>query len=827
MPLIDFVRSTFRQLPEWAQSTFIAFGSALLIVVLVYPDVVFFGKSFRASEIRGISPFSEAVTEGRGASSYVPEPPGRTVLNGTVDTGGSGMNMDPAHYFMRYVLYNGQSPYWNPYLAAGSAGPETLLDAKFSVVTITIALLGAGSLAFHVAKLGFLVLGTGFLYLILQTQLKLSHLAALTGCFVYVLNGFAQSQLHSALVHPYLLAPVVLFALMEFHRKPTVGRFVAAVAAHAAILFESFIPTVLLALIAVHGLSLAYLLTIRGRGKEFIRALALHCGVAVLAVLLSSPLWLPFVDNMTNAWEYKYYQERNELFAADAEALLSVFTPKHFWESYEDLENTRPFSLKELNVDRASRWVYHLGIVACVVSAYGFRASTRFVWFRRCAALFFVLGVWRVFPVFPMDLIVHVPVLKIVRGHYWGVLWCFSFSFVAAFGVQTLLSRKVGILPGMAVYVVLAFAFLIPMSHVGIPDNAWTRFYLSSIGAVAAASALLVCLLTRNSSGSKRAIAVTLLALLVIELHWYSNHYRSPRITASETELQRIIFLQENLGAGRVFNMESKVLIPNWGAGLQIPQIGNINSMQWPHYHHFFTRHIPRRSTIYTLAGLPADPLPNLRALNILGVRYVLLRDENKWRRHRDYLESNGYALVSSDTRSVMLENPATFPRAFTVPLLLRSNLTPIDFARRGASFATTNDQRLAEAATAAGVILLEEDSIPQIGGNASTPAAARIAEYRNARVVVECSVSTPSVLVLMDTWHRDWKATVNDEAAHLGRVNEAFRGVVLSPGNHTIEFRYAPRTLPVALGAVLLSLLVLVAVVIQRRRFASVFGDR
>ena len=62
-----------------------------------------------------------------------------------------------------------------------------------------------------------------------------------------------------------------------------------------------------------------------------------------------------------------------------------------------------------------------------------------------------------------------------------------------------------------------------------------------------------------------------------------------------------------------------------------------------------------------------------------------------------------------------------------------------------------------------------------------------------------------PSVLLLNDRDHPDWKAWVDAKPTPIMRCNYLMRGIFLTPGRHSIEFRFQPevRLLYVSLLAV------------------------
>jgi hypothetical protein len=91
--------------------------------------------------------------------------------------------------------------------------------------------------------------------------------------------------------------------------------------------------------------------------------------------------------------------------------------------------------------------------------------------------------------------------------------------------------------------------------------------------------------------------------------------------------------------------------------------------------------------------------------------------------------------------------------------------------------------------------VLISQDAPttpPGASGN-PPPGAARITEYHPKLVRVRTESATPSVLLLNDKYHPDWKVTVDGQSATLLRANFIMRGVHLPAGGHTVEFRFDP----------------------------------
>ena len=71
--------------------------------------------------------------------------------------------------------------------------------------------------------------------------------------------------------------------------------------------------------------------------------------------------------------------------------------------------------------------------------------------------------------------------------------------------------------------------------------------------------------------------------------------------------------------------------------------------------------------------------------------------------------------------------------------------------------------------------------------------ATATIARYTNTRVDIEVSVPQAGWLVLHDTWHPWWFATVADEPVPVLRASSIFRAVAIPAGDHVVRFEFRP----------------------------------
>ena len=91
--------------------------------------------------------------------------------------------------------------------------------------------------------------------------------------------------------------------------------------------------------------------------------------------------------------------------------------------------------------------------------------------------------------------------------------------------------------------------------------------------------------------------------------------------------------------------------------------------------------------------------------------------------------------------------------------------------------------------------------------------ATAKIARYEDHLVTVHASLNGSGILVLADSYYPGWKAYVDGTEQVIRRANLFFRAVPLASGNHTVEFRYEPRSFAIGLAVSTATLLLIMIV--------------
>ena len=119
-------------------------------------------------------------------------------------------------------------------------------------------------------------------------------------------------------------------------------------------------------------------------------------------------------------------------------------------------------------------------------------------------------------------------------------------------------------------------------------------------------------------------------------------------------------------------------------------------------------------------------------------------------------------------------------------------------------------------------VALIESPLSGELSDNGSDNlGAAEVVEWTSTKVTVRAEAHQGSVLVLADAYYPGWSATIDGERAEIFPVYHIYRGVLLGPGQHTVEYTYAPWSFRLGMGISVISLVAsaLVAAFLLHRR--------
>lgn len=173
------------------------------------------------------------------------------------------------------------------------------------------------------------------------------------------------------------------------------------------------------------------------------------------------------------------------------------------------------------------------------------------------------------------------------------------------------------------------------------------------------------------------------------------------------------------------------------------------------------------------------------RLPDIMNVRW-LVADEKLYEQNKGHFGER-YPVVFRGGNEVVLENRQVLPKAWLVSQVK----VETDQLQR---LKQMQDLSFDPSRTA-----LVESAPPLALTSAPKPGEVRLERYEGERLSLSVTVAANSLLVLGEKYHNGWKATIDSKPSTIVPVNHILRGVYLTPGKHTVEFRFDP--LPFKIG--------------------------
>jgi hypothetical protein len=114
------------------------------------------------------------------------------------------------------------------------------------------------------------------------------------------------------------------------------------------------------------------------------------------------------------------------------------------------------------------------------------------------------------------------------------------------------------------------------------------------------------------------------------------------------------------------------------------------------------------------------------------------------------------------------------------------------------------------------------KENLPAISTNENS-GTVDFKNYAPTKIDLSANAVAPSILLLNDKFDPNWRVTVDGQPAELLRCNFLMRGVYLTPGQHTVEFRFSlpHQLLYVTLSAIGIGILLCAYLVITRKKIS------
>ncbi|MEJ2628516.1 MAG: YfhO family protein, partial [bacterium] len=166
----------------------------------------------------------------------------------------------------------------------------------------------------------------------------------------------------------------------------------------------------------------------------------------------------------------------------------------------------------------------------------------------------------------------------------------------------------------------------------------------------------------------------------------------------------------------------------------------------------------------------------NWKVVNMLNSTYIISPGK---------LDNPYLNLMAEDknSRLVLYKNDKYLPRAYFV-----QGVKQFGNEKEIVEFMNTNDFQPS-------ILALTSENI-DIQSGYDTSATSEITTYTPNRVELKVQADSKAFMVLADAYYpKGWKAEIDGERTHIYQVNHMLRGIIVSPGNHTITFDFYPQS--------------------------------
>ncbi len=177
----------------------------------------------------------------------------------------------------------------------------------------------------------------------------------------------------------------------------------------------------------------------------------------------------------------------------------------------------------------------------------------------------------------------------------------------------------------------------------------------------------------------------------------------------------------------------------------------------------------------------------NLNLMNITNTKFMLLSPGSEIRGNQ--LESIGFSLVHKYQNFQVYENPYALDRAYIVHdwevIAEEDQARKVVLQTGPQGFDVRHSVVLSEAPG----LTPTKDTTVYAADNVT------VETYDNDYIKLKTTSEADGMLVLGDNWYPSWKGFVDGNELPVYKANTSFRGLELSAGTHTVEFKYISST--------------------------------
>lgn len=663
-------------------------------------------------------------------------------------------------------------PLWNPYNFAGTPLLANFQSASFYPLNIIFFLMPFSVGWSLIIFLGPL-LGGMFLYLYLD-NLKFSKWAGLLGALVFAFSGFFVSWLEwGTITHVVLWLPLILLSIDKiffyFQEKSKIEDQKSKLwySIFVFSLMSSFFAGHLQIFFYLFVFSLLYFLAQWFQFGLKKKILFLFIILNSLFIILTSIQWIPTLQFISlSARNVDVLDFNNPGWFIPWQHLIQFIAPDFFGN---------PTTLNYWGAWNYGEFIGYVGTVPLILALFVmfYRRDKKTLFF---GTLFFLAMIFS-FPTFfaKIPYILNIPFLNTAQPTRLLFVVDFTLAVLSALGFDYLLKtkRKITVIyPLIFIAIILSGLWIfIPKEHLAVVKS---NLFLPTLLLISSLVLFLVLIIAQKKNKFITIVCIAIVILTAFDLLRFGWKFIP---FAQKTYLfpsaKAISFLQQNIGNNRIMTTDSRILPPNFSAMYRLQSVDGYDPLYLLRYGELIATSERKKPDINPPFGFNRIVTPHnydSKIIDLLGVKFILSLSD---------LKSEKLKKVFQEGETRIYQNKTVLPRVFFISKIAyaRDNKEAIELMFDDSFI--PNDTAIIEL-TQGGV------SVPPLRWKVGE---AEIVQYSENKIVINTENTGDGFLILTDTFYPMWKATVDGTEAEIYRTDYNFRGVVVSSGEHKVEF--------------------------------------
>lgn len=699
--------------------------------------------------------------------------------------------MMPWKYFVIESLKKGEIPFWNPHNFSGNPILANFQSAIFYPVNLLFFLFSFAN-AWTLYIISSSILSMIFMYLFLE-RLKLSRGAGILGSISYTFSLYMTVWIeYGNIGHTLLWLPLVLFFADQLLEKINYRNFLGLTVS----LFLSILAGYIQGAFYVFAVAVIYFFGKAYLSKKISKTHSLiFITSLIFPILLSLFQLLPTLELFSSSTRGSYSIDQTQKLLNPLQYLITVLAPDFFGNPA-----TRNYWFDGTYIERVSYFGL-IPFVFALVAIFSLFKKTEVKIFSVIFISTILLTTDLLFTKF--FYLLPIPVISTTVPTRMLSLFAFSGSVLAAYGFDYFIQSRnkklvfqisVVILASLLVLFVIMKDVNVARRNLILPIGSLFVFVILSFIYLRIQIKNKLSIFIQQQFGA--GLTALILVIVFLDLYYYFQKITpfAPR-EYMYPETPVVEFLKKNAGINRFWGYGSAYIEGNFQTydGTFSPE-GN-DPLHIKEYTELLSTSkngripeiLPRPDANVT-PGFGKEDLKNntyrQKVLNIIGVKYVLNKDESingTFNPDHEMFPQDRYKLVWQDGFWQAYENLKVTPRYF-----ITNKYKVVENNNR--ALRTLFDSEFDEQRT----LILYEDPKIRSGDLISD---ANLLEYLPNKVVFKTNSTGEGLLYLSDNYYPGWHAYIDNSETKIYKANYAFRAITVPRGEHKVSFEFKPKS--------------------------------